>query len=174
MKPKRKIYLKMCSRHEAREIFLNAFRDYRTDEEEIPSREADNRVTARPVTARRSAPSFHASAMDGLAVKASDTFGASDDTPLSLDISGGQALPVNTGFPLPEGKDAVIMIEHVLLRNNGAEGVIRAPAHPWQNVRKVGEDIVATELLFPSNHQLVPADIGALLTAAGGEVVGQF
>ena len=95
----------------------------------------------------------------------SDTFGASDDQPLALRLDTGQAVPVNTGHPLPEGKDAVVMIEHVLLREGDREAILRAPIHPWQNVRKVGEDIVATELLFPTHHLLRPADIGALLTA---------
>ncbi|MHB1350463.1 MAG: molybdopterin biosynthesis protein [Desulfobulbaceae bacterium] len=162
---KRKIYLKMLSLAEARNLFLDRFLGLRTGEEEISSREADGRVTSRPVIARFSAPSYHAAAMDGLAVRAVDTFGAADDRPRSLRLDAGQAVPVNTGHPLPEGKDAVVMIEHVLLRDGDREAVLRAPIHPWQNVRKVGEDIVATELLFPTHHRIRPADIGALLTA---------
>ncbi|MGW8161149.1 MAG: molybdopterin biosynthesis protein [Desulfobulbales bacterium] len=162
---KRKIYLKMQSLEEARSIFLNKFAGYRSGEEDITSREADGRVTSRPVIARLSAPSFHAAAMDGLAVNARDTFGASDESPIVLELSSRQAVPVNTGHPLPGGKDSVIMIENVLFRNNERQALIRAPIYPWQNVRKVGEDIVATELLFPTNHLLGPADIGALLTA---------
>lgn len=162
---KRKIYLKMHTLAEARSLFLDRFAGFRTGEEEIGSREADGRVTSRPVVARFSAPSYHAAAMDGLAVMASDTFGASDDQPLTLRLDTRQAVAVNTGHPLPEGKDAVVMIEHVLLRGGDQEAVLRAPVHPWQNVRKVGEDIVATELLFPTHHLLRPADIGALLTA---------
>ena len=71
---------------------------------------------------------------------------------------------INTGYPLPPEKNAVIMIENVLLSDDGKQGLIRAPVYPWQHVRKVGEDIVATELLFPTGHQLRPADIGALIT----------
>ena len=56
------------------------------------------------------------------------------------------------------------MIEQVLMSEDGTRGVIREPVYPWQHVRKVGEDIVATELLFPTGHQLRPADLGALLT----------
>lgn len=162
---KRKIYLKMQSLEEARTLFLEKFAACRTGEEEIMSREADGRITSRPVTARLSAPSFHAAAMDGLAVLAGDTFGASDESPVVLGVAGRQAVPVNTGQPLPEGKDAVIMIENVLFRDSDREIVIRSPVYPWQNVRKVGEDIVATEQLYPTNHRLGPADIGALLTA---------
>jgi putative molybdopterin biosynthesis protein len=162
---KRKIYLKMEPLEEAQRIFWSKFEEYRTGEEELDSRQSSGRVTSRPVSAMFSAPSFHASAMDGLAVEAQDTFGASDDTPLTLDLVIGQAVPVNTGHPLPEGKDAVIMIENVLLSDDEKHAVIRASIYPWQNVRKVGEDIVATEQLFPTNHLLGSADVGALLTA---------
>lgn len=155
----------MKSLKEAQHLFRSHFNHYLTDEEKISSREADNRVTSRPVTARLSSPSFHAAAMDGIAVKAEDTYGASDDSPVSLKLKDGQAVAVNTGHPLPEGKDAVIMIENVLLDEEQQRGTIRAPIYPWQNVRKVGEDIVATELLFPTHHLLKPPDIGALITA---------
>ena len=160
----RKIYLDMHSREEAQRLFWSRFGQRTTEAETIPSRLARGRVTAAPVTARFSSPSFHSAAMDGLAVRAEDTFGASDDTPRTLRIDTGEAVPVNTGYPLPPDKNAVIMIENVLLADDGATGVIRAPVYPWQHVRKVGEDIVATELLFPTGHQLRPADIGALLT----------
>lgn len=167
---KRKIFLKMRPLEEAREIFLAAFAGYRPGEEEIASREADNRVTARPIAARLSSPSFHSAAMDGLAVSAADTFGASDDAPVTLRLDNGQAIPINTGHPLPDGKDAVIMIENVLLGDSEQNAAIRAPIYPWQNVRRVGEDIVATEQLFPTNHLLRPADIGALLTAGRPQI----
>ncbi|MFH1216646.1 MAG: molybdopterin biosynthesis protein [Pseudomonadota bacterium] len=162
---KRRIYLKMKTLEEAKGLFHQKFTSLCTGEEEINSREAAGRVTSRPVSARFSSPAFHGAAMDGLAVHAQDTFGASDDSPVTLDVAGGQAVPINTGHPLPLDKDAVIMIEHVLMSDDERQGVIRAPVYPWQNVRKAGEDIVATELLFPSNHRIAPADIGALLTA---------
>ncbi len=155
---------------EAQRLFWSRFRDYATGEETIPSREAAGRVTATAVSARLSSPSFHSAAMDGLAVKAEDTFGAADDNPITLDIESGQAVFINTGHPMPEGKDAVVMIEHVLLTDDQKQGVIRAPVYPWQNVRKVGEDIVATELLFPSNHLIIPPDVAALLTAGCPQV----
>jgi putative molybdopterin biosynthesis protein len=156
----RKIYLTMHSREEARQIFLSRFQDYRLATETIPSRQARGRVTAEPVHARFSAPSFHAAAMDGLAVRAEDTFGTSDEIPRTLSIAQGQAVMINTGYPLPADKNAVIMIENVLLSEDGTVGTIRAPVYPWQHVRKVGEDIVATELLFATGHRFRPADIG--------------
>lgn len=167
---KRKIYLKMKSLEEAQNIFREHFSSMLTDEENIDSRTAEDRITSRPVIARFSAPAFHASAMDGIAVTAADTYGAADDTPISLNIANGQAVAVNTGHPLPDGKDAVIMIENVILDQKQQHGTIRAPIYPWQNVRKVGEDIVATELLFPTHHLLKPADIGAMITAGCGKV----
>ena len=161
---KRKIYLQMRSRTEARQLFLDRFADRRTEAETVAARSACGRVTAGPVSARFSSPSFHSAAMDGLAVRAEDTFGASDECPLTLRLDNGQAVLINTGHPLPSDKNAVIMIEQVLLDEANASAVIRAPVYPWQHVRKVGEDIVATELLFPTGHRLRPADIGALLT----------
>lgn len=155
----------MHTLEEARHLFIEKFNHSLTGEEEIDVRDACDRVTSRPVPARFSSPAFHGAAMDGLAVKAEDTFGASDDSPITLDIASGQAIPINTGHALPDGKNAVIMIEHILLSDDEQQGVIRAPVYPWQNVRKTGEDIVATELLFPTHHTLSPADIGALLTA---------
>lgn len=150
---------------EAQNLFWSTFADSCTEDEEIDARDACGRITARPVSARFSSPSFHGAAMDGLAVLAEETFGAADDSPIILDISSGQAIPINTGYPLPEDKNSVIMIEHVLLSDDEQQCIIRAPVYPWQNVRKAGEDIVATELLFPTNHRLTPADVGALLTA---------
>ena len=161
---KRKIYLQMRSRSEARQLFLDRFADRRTEAETVAARSACGRVTAGPVSARFSSPSFHSAAMDGLAVRAEDTFGASDESPLTLRLDNGQAIMVNTGHPLPPNRNAVIMIENVLLDEANTCAVIRAPVYPWQHVRKVGEDIVATELLFPTGHRLRPADIGALLT----------
>ena len=167
---KRKIYLNMLPLAEATKLFLDTFGSCTTLPQTIASHDAAGRVTASPVTARFSSPSFHAAAMDGIAVRAADTFGAADDSPVTLAINGKQAAFVNTGHPLPDGYDAVIMIEHILLADDQTTGIIRAPVYPWQNVRKVGEDIVATELLFPSSHLLTPPDVAALLTAGCPEV----
>ncbi len=159
---KRRIYLKMRSLEEAQELLKSSCSSDIIGEESILAKQASGRVTSRPVYARFSSPSFHSAAMDGMAVRAGDTFGAQEQNPICLKVPE-QAIPINTGQPMPPGRDAVIMIEHVtFLAENKIE--IRLPVYPWQNVRKVGEDIVATELLFPTNHQLKPYDIGALLT----------
>ena len=79
---------------------------------QVPSHEACGRVTSAPIFARCSSPTFHAAAMDGIAVRAADTFAAREGCPVTL-ARGAGYVPVNTGHPLPEGKDAVVMIEHV-------------------------------------------------------------
>ncbi|ROQ93289.1 molybdopterin biosynthesis protein [Desulfosoma caldarium] len=168
---KRKIYLEMHTLAEARNKWRRAVQDRRTAVEELPVISALGRVLARPVTARLSVPHYHGAAMDGYAVKASDTFGASAVRPKHLTI-GQQAFAVDTGDPLPQGTDAVIMIEHVdPVDAHTLE--IRSAAFPWQHVRKVGEDIVAGELLLPQQHRLRPADLGALL-AAGVSTVSVY
>ncbi|MDE7064671.1 MAG: molybdopterin biosynthesis protein, partial [Desulfovibrionaceae bacterium] len=109
-----------------------------------------------------SAPTTHSAAMDGYAVRAADTFAAREGSPVELE-EGRTCRAVNTGHPLPDGCDAVIMIEQVAPCGEGRIS-IEAPAFPWQHVRRIGEDIVATELLFPRNHLLTPYDVGALLS----------
>lgn len=122
--------------------------------------EALGRVTAAPVWARISSPHYHAAAMDGYAVRAADTRGATETRPLRLRVPE-QAHPVNTGAPLPEGYNAVIMVENTQAIGDDAIE-IRAPVVPWQHVRMMGEDMVATELVLPANHVLRPHDLGAI------------
>jgi putative molybdopterin biosynthesis protein len=160
---KRNVYLKMKTLQEARDILFQTFADLPPlPAERISAPDAVGRVLAEPVNARLSSPNFHLAAMDGLAVKAEITFGASAAAPKELVIDR-DAFYVNTGHVLPEDTDAVIMVENVNeLDEERVE--IEAPAFPWQNVRRVGEDIVATELLFPQNHIITPYCVGALLT----------
>ncbi len=101
--------------------------------------------------------------MDGIAVRAESTFMAREDEPTAL-AHGDDFLFVNTGNPLPEGMNAVIMIENINQKDE-VTVLIDAPAFPWQHVRRIGEDIVATELLIPQNRKLELCDIGALLSA---------
>lgn len=160
---KRNIYLDKKTLADARELVFARFPMYGLLERETVSvPDAVGRVLAEPVFARLSSPNFHAAAMDGVAVKAEDTFGAAEGTPKSL-LIGTQAFYVNTGHVLPDNADAVIMIENVVnLDQNTVQ--IEAPAFPWQHVRKMGEDIVATELLFPRDHEVTPYCVGALLS----------
>ena len=158
----RRIYLQMKSLKEAQAVFFDRFSfDQYLEPETIPAQEAAGRITAEPVFARFSSPSYHAAAMDGIAVRAETTFGTTVDRPKQLQ-AGEDAFFVNTGHIMPEGTDAVIMIEHVVDMDDGTVQ-IEAAAYPWQYVRKVGEDIVATELILPQNHLISPYEIGALL-----------
>ena len=129
--------------------------------ETIPVQTAAGRITARAVYARICAPHYPACAMDGIAVSAGDTFGASDTTPVSL--TPEQYTVVDTGDPLPDGRDAVIMVEEVVFTEGQA--VIRQAAAPWQHVRQIGEDICAGEMLLPGHTAISPAAIGAMLAA---------
>ncbi|VEN73692.1 Molybdopterin biosynthesis protein [Candidatus Desulfarcum epimagneticum] len=159
----RNIYLDMKTLGEAREIVEKSFGPFgRWPGESVPSAESAGRVLAGPVFAAASSPAFNAAAMDGIAVRAADTFGAAESAPKTLWV-GKEAVYVNTGHVMPPGTDAVIMIEHVHeIDEKSLE--IEAPAFPWQNVRKMGEDIVATELLFPGGHVITPYCVGALLS----------
>jgi putative molybdopterin biosynthesis protein len=159
----RNVYLKMKSLEEARRIVRERLAPLRQlPPETVPATEAVGRILAAPVHAAISAPSYHAAAMDGVAVKAETTYGANQGRPKEL-VPGQNAFFVNTGNVLPEGTDAVIMIENVQVKSERSI-VIEAPAFPWQNVRKIGEDIVATELLFARHHRVTPYCLGALLT----------
>lgn len=165
MSSKRNIYLEMKPLAEARALFLERF-DWSAvlSAELVSPGDAVGRLLAEPVYARLSAPTYHGAAMDGIAVRAQDTYGTSDLAPLELRVGEG-AVFVNTGEPVPEGKNAVVMIENVQVLSDELVR-IEAPAFPWQHVRKVGEDIVATEMLFPRYRRIDPYCTGALL--AGG------
>jgi len=169
MGSKRNVYLKMKTLQEAREIIDDRFSVADSlATETVSSPQAVGRVLAEPVHARVSAPHFNAAAMDGLAVTAQRTFGASEAVTKQLAI-GREAFYVNTGHVMPPETDAVIMIEHVNVIDDDCIEIDK-PVFPWQNVRKVGEDIVATELLFPQNHVITPYCVGALLTGGVFEV----
>lgn len=128
--------------------------------EQVTLTEALGRITAESVWAKMSSPHYHASAMDGYAVHSNDTLNATETQPLILEI-GQQAYPVNTGDSLPVETNAVIMIEHT--QEIGAGKIeIRASVAPWQHVRLMGEDMVATELVLPVNHLIRPVDLGAM------------
>ena len=143
--------------------------------ESIPLDEhALGRVTAETIWARISSPHYHASAMDGFAVRADSTNGALPSHPVTLQI-GPQAAYVDTGDPLPDWANAVIPIENVesLDELGGITSDIRAPLSirirasvaPWSHVRPLGEDIVATQLVLPAGHILRPVDLGAIAAA---------
>jgi putative molybdopterin biosynthesis protein len=197
MKKKRDVYLHDISLDEARERFAAALQAVGKwgpmPGETIPITEAAGRVTAEPVWARVSSPNYHASAMDGFAVRAEDTTGATETRPVSLDLVGPTAgagrqadevarpaQPMNTGHPMPPWANAVVMIENAQLLDRDDKPVgdldaatsiqVRASAARWQHVRSMGEDMVATELVLPANHLLRPVDLGAI-AGSGHRVV---
>jgi putative molybdopterin biosynthesis protein len=161
---KRKVYLDDIPLEEARRRWWSALEEAGlvtpVEAESVPLAEALARVTAEPVWARLSSPHYHAAAMDGAAVRADDTAGASEANPVRLKL-GRQATWVDTGDPLPSSANAVVMIEHVQRVGEG-EIELMAPVAPWQHVRAMGEDMVATELVLPGGKTLTPVDLGAV------------
>ena len=140
---------------------------------------AIGRVTTEPIWAKVSSPHYHASAMDGFAVRALSTVGAMPSTPMILS-TGSEAQYVDTGDPLPDWANAVIPIENVesLDENGQITSAIRQPASirirasvaPWSHVRPLGEDIVATQLVLPAGHILKPVDLGAIAASGHQEI----
>ena len=135
----------------------------RTASEEVTLEEALGRVTARAVWAEASSPHYDSAAMDGVAVRSRETAGATETSPLRLGVER-QAVWVDTGDPMPAGFDAVIMVE-VVHEVDESTIEILAPAPPYQHVRPLGEDIVATELVLPEGHRVRPIDLGACAAA---------
>jgi putative molybdopterin biosynthesis protein len=132
----------------------------------MPVAEALGRVTAEPVWALRSSPTFPAAAMDGIAVRAADTAGAAPGRPVCL--AAGAFDVVDTGNPLHPCRDAVVMRERVHLEDGVAE--VEAEASPGHHVRPVGEDIAAGELLLAPGHRLRPVDLAAVAAAGVTEL----
>ncbi len=124
--------------------------------------EAGGRVTSEAVYAHICAPHYNASAMDGIALMASVTFGATETTPVRL--TEKDFVQVDTGDPMPKNTDAVVMIEDVV--RDGDEVLLYSAAVPWQHVRQIGEDVCAGDMILPSYTEITPAALGAML--AGG------
>ena len=158
-------YLTNVPLEQARKDYVNllAKNGFSPRTEVIPVFEACGRVTAKAVYAQISAPHYAASAMDGIAVQAKDTFGATETTPVVL--TGAQYTVLDTGDPVPENCDAVIMVEDIVKNEDGTITIHDAAA-PWQHIRQIGEDICAGEMILPSYTGVSPSAIGAMI--AGG------
>jgi putative molybdopterin biosynthesis protein len=175
---KRNVYLEDIPLDEARAAFQAALQAVGwwqpLEAEEIPLAQANGRITSRAVWAKLSSPHYHASAMDGYALRAQDSEGATETQPRHFTLVADwdttpseprPIRPVNTGHPLPPWANAVVMIEHTqaVVLADGRSGIeLRASLPPWHHVRPMGEDMVATELVLPANHKLRPVDLGAL------------
>ena len=129
--------------------------------------EAAGLVTAGPVWAVRSSPPFDAAGMDGIAVRAADTLGASETTPIYLQPDAYDV--VDTGDPMPSWRDAVVMREHVHYCGDTAE--LRAAVPPYQHMRSIGEDVSTAELLLPEGHRLRAADVAAAAAAGATDIL---
>ena len=130
--------------------------------ETLPVSDACGRITAAASFARFSSPYYNACAMDGIAVRAADTFGATELTPVTLEAN--EFAMVDTGDPVPCGFDAVVMIEEVIFQ--GEKAVLSGAVYAWKNIRQIGEDLCQGDMILPSYTNLNAAAIGALL--AGG------
>ena len=158
-------YLTNTPLDEARDSFLQTLQaeGFSAGIETVPVSEACGRITACPVYASICAPHYPASAMDGIALNAELTYGAGETTPVTL--TQQQFRELDTGDPLPDGCDAVIMIEDVIRQPDGTVRLY-SPATPWQHIRQIGEDICAGEMILPSYTEITPAAIGSMI--AGG------
>lgn len=172
MESKRLVYLKNLSLDEALAKWLEKLSGMDITSplppETVKVDDCLGRVTSSPVFAKSSSPHCHCAAMDGFAVRIGDTFGASEAEPRRL-ATGKEAVTIDTGDPMPDGFCAVIMIEDVE-QVSDSEIEITSPATPWQHVRTVGEDIVATELILPENHRIRPVDMAAMLSGGISEL----
>ncbi|MCX8206837.1 MAG: molybdopterin molybdotransferase MoeA [Methanothrix sp.] len=137
------------------------------EKERIPIEDACGRVLASDVISPEDLPSFNRAAMDGYAVRSHETRGASQSSPVRIT----EYARVRTGAALPEGFDAVLMLEDSFLRGNVLEAT--AELIPYRNVSRIGEDVRAGDVVLSRNHMLRPPDL-ALLGALGVDAVEVF
>lgn len=162
----RKTYIENNSFNEAVGSYLENFSTL--ESEIVKTENANGRVLSKAVIAKKCDPGFNAAAMDGIAVFAEKTIGASDQNPISLKLNVDFEY-INTGNLVKEQFDSVIMIEDVIIEDYDNVKIV-SPSHPWQHVRIIGESVVATEMVLPSFSVIRPIDIGAIL-ASGNDFV---
>lgn len=165
-------FLKVKSSDEVFTI-LEQFEPLGTEAVELDA--ACRRILAAPIAAPEPVPHFPRSTMDGFAVRSRDTFGASETLPAFLEVAGrvsmgkastvavsaGKAVSIPTGGMLPEGADAVVMVEYTHPLDENTIEVFK-PVAPGDNVLKEGEDIAAGEALLSAGWRMRPQDVGAL------------
>lgn len=156
-------YLSNIPLKEGLDNYLEILNKFKIAKEEyIDVDECLDRVSSEAVYANLSAPFYNCSAMDGIAVKSEKTFMANEQNIIEL-IENEDYIEVDTGDPIPKKFDAVIMIEDLLLKENGIVKIYK-PAVPWQHIRCLGEDVVEKEMIIPSYHKIRPQDIGAMIS----------
>jgi|Deesub1362B_J571_1020462.scaffolds.fasta_scaffold00145_53 molybdenum cofactor synthesis domain-containing protein len=169
------------SRHKVEEVMqkLEEFKINLLEVEEIDFRESLNRVCAEDVVSKRNIPPFNRSAVDGYALKAEETFGASMNNPVIFRVVGeveigegglievqeGEAVRISTGAPMPKNADAVVMIEHTS-KIEGDYIEVYSSLPPWKNVSRIGEDLREGEVVIKKGEIIQPHHI-ALLAASG-------
>jgi len=168
-------YLTNIELDKAREDYLGALvnNGMKWQNEVIPVIEASGRVTSQAVYANICVPHYNAAAMDGIAIEAGLTFGASETTPVTL--TQEQYIYIDTGDALPDDCDAVVMIEDVIFSSDNSDensGEIRLfeAATPWQHIRQIGEDICAEEMILPSFSKITPSALGAMIASGVTDV----
>jgi molybdopterin molybdotransferase len=168
-------FLTLLPPTEALNIFFSRL-DPKPILESVPAAQALGRVTAEPITAPHPLPDFPRSTVDGYAVKAGDTFGASASLPAYLDLIGEvpmggspsftlsktQCATIHTGGMLPDGADSVVMIEETQSIREGEVEILKAVG-VGENVIKVGEDVLTGDEVIPTGKRLRPAEIGGLM-----------
>lgn len=157
-------YLSNTPLEEAKAEYIALLKEkgFRFSTESIPSGKSCGRILSKAVYAKICSPHYNASAMDGIAVSAKVTYGAAEQNPIIL--TPNKFTEVDTGDPLPENCDAVIMVEDISENEDGSVSIISS-VHPWQNVRQVGEDICMGDMLAPSGTKITPSLCGAFLAA---------
>ena len=169
-------FLELMPPSEALSLLLRHLPEARPALETIATSAAHGRVTARALTAPEPLPPFARSTVDGYAVRARDTFGASDSLPAYLTLAGevpmgaapdfsvqpGQAALIHTGGMIPPGADAVVMIENTQVARPNEVELLRAAA-PGENVLQAGEDVQVGQTILAAGRRLRPAEIGGLM-----------
>ncbi len=143
--------------------------------EEVPLLESLHRIVASPIISPHDVPEFNRSTVDGYALRAEDTFGASEGMPAMLVKVGevymgtqaemlvrpGECVYVPTGGMLPEGADAMVMVEYVESMDDTTL-LVQQSVSPGANLLRKGEDLKKNEMIFDAGHRLRPQDVGLL------------
>jgi len=176
------VFRKLVSVDEARRILEKNLKPKPVGKEQVSLSDAYNRVLAADVASPLDIPPFSRSTVDGYAVKAQDTFGADEDNAVSLKLVGrinigekprirvvnGAAIEIVTGTPIPEGADAVVMVEHTSRNDNTI--LVRQSAAVGENVMKAGSDIRKGDIVLKEDAVLSPFEIGALAAVGSATV----
>ncbi len=166
----------LLSLDEARRVVLG--RPLTASFETVPLERAAGRVLAERVASGIDVPGFHRAAMDGYALRSSETVEAREDRPIAFSLIGrvpmgrapelavgeGEAVEVSTGSMMPAGADAVVMVEHSEV--DGSSLLIRRPVHFGENTHRAGGDVAMGETVLPAGRRLSAREIG-LLAAVG-------